>query len=136
MTASQDRSARIWDASTGEEIVCLKGHESGVGAGVQEMSLAVYSPDGRRVVTGEVHGTARLWDAYTGQQLAVWKGPRDSVFSADFSRDGRRVLIGHLNGEAECWLSASIRWRPPWSCKPPELTAEEQRRDQVAGSVD
>lgn len=44
LTASDDGTARLWDAATGKEIAVLRGHESGV-------ISAVFSPDGRRILT-------------------------------------------------------------------------------------
>ena len=29
VTASDDRTARVWDAATGQEIAALRGHEGG-----------------------------------------------------------------------------------------------------------
>jgi WD40 repeat protein len=55
VTASQDGTARIWDAGTGKEIAALHGHESAVVS-------AVFSPDGSRVLTASWDGTARIWD--------------------------------------------------------------------------
>ena len=40
LTASEDNTARIWDAESGEELVTLSGHTGRVYS-------AVYSPDGR-----------------------------------------------------------------------------------------
>jgi WD40 repeat protein len=55
VTASGDKTAQIWDAETGREIVSLKkGHESGV-------YHAAFSPDGKRVVTASYDNTARIW---------------------------------------------------------------------------
>ena len=67
VTASYDRTARVWDAATGAEIAVLKGHEDGVNS-------AAFSPDGTRVVTASNDKTARLWDAATGAAIAVLKG--------------------------------------------------------------
>ena len=44
VTASEDNTARIWDAETGREIATLKGHDDSVVS-------AAFSPDGERVVT-------------------------------------------------------------------------------------
>ena len=56
VTASEDKTARVWEAAEGKEIAVLKGH-----AGVVES--AAFSPDGKRVVTASRDKTARLWDA-------------------------------------------------------------------------
>jgi WD40 repeat protein len=63
VTASQDRTARIWDAETGSPRAILAGHSAAVFA-------AVFSEDGRRVVTGSFDGTVRRWDAATGRQIS------------------------------------------------------------------
>ena len=52
ITASDDKTARLWDAETGRQIgEPLRGHEGSV-------LSAVFSPDGRRIVTG--WGAARI----------------------------------------------------------------------------
>ena len=57
VTASEDKTARLWDAATGKQIgEPLRGHEGAV------MSAA-FSPDGKRIVTASADNTARLWDA-------------------------------------------------------------------------
>ena len=55
VTASSDHTARVWDAQTGHEIVCLKAH-------TDALSSAAFSPDGRRIVTSSGDKTARVWD--------------------------------------------------------------------------
>ena len=55
VTASADKTARLWNAETGTEIAVLKAHEGTV------WSVA-FSPDGKRVVTASADETARLWD--------------------------------------------------------------------------
>ena len=47
VTGSSDRTAKVWDAKTGAELLTLKGHTGGV-------SSASFSPDGSRIVTGEL----------------------------------------------------------------------------------
>jgi WD40 repeat protein len=56
VTASEDRTARVWDWVTGQAIAVLTGHGGAV-------SSAAFSPDGARVVTTSIDKTARVWDA-------------------------------------------------------------------------
>lgn len=62
VTASQDGTARIWDAETGAPRKILSGHAKAVFA-------ALFSADGQRVVTGSFDGTLRVWNAGTGKQV-------------------------------------------------------------------
>jgi hypothetical protein len=84
-TASDDCTARLWDASTGQELAALRGHESGV-------QSACFSPDGARILTASWDCTARLWNADTGQELVALRGHHGGVRSACFSPDGARIL--------------------------------------------
>jgi hypothetical protein len=56
VTASDDKSARIWDAASGEQLATLAGHDAAVNS-------AAYSPDGSRIVTASADKTARVWSA-------------------------------------------------------------------------
>src|SRR5262249_57087063 len=56
VTASNDRTARVWDAAGGKQIAVLSGHDALV-------QSAAFSPDGSRVVTASADKTARVWDA-------------------------------------------------------------------------
>ena len=67
VTASDDQTARLWDARDGKRDCRL---ESPYGA----VRSAAFSPDGTRVVTASDDRTARLWDAETGEEIAVLQG--------------------------------------------------------------
>ena len=56
VTAGTDKTARIWDAETQRQIGTLAGHGDAVFS-------AVFSPDGRRVLTASSDFTARIWEA-------------------------------------------------------------------------
>jgi WD40 repeat protein len=64
VTASFDKTARIWDAATGKPVGEPLRHEDGV------MSAA-FSPDGTRVVTASLDNTARIWDVRRGVSLKI-----------------------------------------------------------------
>jgi len=83
VTASADKSARVWDARTGRLVTAFRRH----GDGIWE---ATFSPDGDLVSSSEGFG-ARVWDAHSGR--LVLRLPRVTSEAAPrFSPDGTRVL--------------------------------------------
>ena len=56
VSGSQDRSVRLWDVETGQQIgQPLEGH-------ADHVNSVSFSPDGRRIVSGSKDQTVRLWD--------------------------------------------------------------------------
>ena len=120
VTASNDKSARVWDAATGRQLAVLSGHD-------QAVRTAAFSPDGRRIVTASADQTARIWDAATAKPLDVLSGHADMVWSAAFSPDGRRIVTASHDQTARVWdadtakqlavLSGhgDILWSAAWS---------------------
>jgi WD40 repeat protein len=96
VTASEDGTARVWDAATGAAIAVLKGHEG-------DVVSAAFSPEGTRVVTASSDDTARVWDAATGAAIAVLKGHESDVVSAAFSPEGTRVVTASDDKTARVW---------------------------------
>ena len=64
---------------------------------------AVFSPDGRRILTGGHDNTARLWDAATGRELLTLRGHTEPVRSVAFSPDGQHLLTGSTDKTARVW---------------------------------
>ena len=61
VSASRDKTLRIWDVTTGYCVKTLRGH----GDWVRDVAP---SPDGRWLLSAGNDQTARLWDASTGEQ--------------------------------------------------------------------
>ena len=55
MTASWDGTARIWETATGRLLAVLSGHHA-------RLRSAMFSPDGRRIITASDDASARIWD--------------------------------------------------------------------------
>ncbi|CAN1546780.1 WD40 domain containing protein [Caulobacteraceae bacterium] len=85
VTASEDCSARIWDANTGQQILKFLGHGAPVVG-------AMFSSDGTRVLTWSHDQTARVWEAECGIELCLLRGAGGSFKRASFSPDGAQVL--------------------------------------------
>jgi WD40 repeat protein len=54
LTASRDKTARLWDTASGRELQVLRGHED-------EVTSAQFSADGKSMLTASDDQTARLW---------------------------------------------------------------------------
>ena len=61
-TASEDRTARVWDAR-GEPTTGPLTHQ-------HQVLMAAFSPDGRMLATCSLDGTARVWEVATGEPIS------------------------------------------------------------------
>ena len=96
VSASSDKTVRVWDASTGAELLKLEGHTDLV-------CSASFSPDGNRIVSASYDGTVRVWDASTGAELLKLEGHTYGVSSASFSPDGRRIVSASSDRTVRVW---------------------------------
>ena len=83
VTASADKTARLWEVASGQVLRELPGHQDWV-------RHAAFSPDGKLVVTASDDKTARLWDVATGQALRELRGHQGAVVSRRF-QSGRQA---------------------------------------------
>ena len=100
LTASFDKTARIWDASSGKEIHILKGHTSAINS-------SSFSSDGKYVVTASGDGIAIIWDVSSGKQLNVLKGHTRHISRGSFSADGKYIITSSGDGTSRIWEVAS-----------------------------
>jgi WD40 repeat protein len=106
VTASEDGTAQVWDARTGDSLTTLSH------GGLRVFS-AVFSGDGQLVLTSAEDGTARIWDASRKQQaLLVLAGHTGSARDATFSHDDKQIATAGQDRTARiyrCEICGSVR---------------------------
>ncbi len=95
LTASDDTTAKVWDAQTGELKATLSAHLNAV-------SSAHFSPDSSLVVTSSADFTAKIWDAQTGTLKPTLRHI-GAVQSAQFSPDGKSIVTVSSDQTAKLW---------------------------------
>ncbi len=108
VTASRDKTARVWETDTGKELGVLLGHSD-------EVLSARFAPDGDLIVTASKDGTARVWDAATSRELRVLLGHAGAVQDAAFSPNGQVVATVGLDNILRLWDAASGRALHQWT---------------------
>ncbi|CAL8582377.1 hypothetical protein XPA_008044 [Xanthoria parietina] len=90
ITCSHDKTARVWDAPSGQCILKIDHHNH---PGPGGLTAAVWSPDGQSFVTGSLHGNHRLclW-GIDGEQLHNWEVDY-RVQDCAISPNGKRMVV-------------------------------------------
>ncbi|MGE5203273.1 MAG: hypothetical protein ACM3O6_14540, partial [Acidobacteriota bacterium] len=96
LTGSDDGTARLWEAATGDELAVLRGHED-------FFYSAVFDRSETRVLTASADGTAGIWDVATGTELAVLRGHEGAIVIAVFDSSGERMLTASEDKTARIW---------------------------------
>jgi WD40 repeat protein len=122
---AEDNTIRVWDADTGEELLVLRGHAS-------QVTLATWSPDGRRIASISSDSTTRIWDAQTGEELLTLTTPAFYAPYARWSPAGQYLAVGMEAHPAEIWRvwqsSEELLDYAKECCLFRELTAAERQR--------
>ena len=87
--------AWLWDVATRRHVATLPGD------GFEQLRVALFSDDGRRIATLDTGGEVTLWATAGARELARFKPAHDAVTDLDLSHDGRRVVTAGSNGTAE-----------------------------------
>jgi len=95
-----DWKVRVWDATTGRELLIFKGH-------YRDIYGVTFSPDSKRIASASRDNTAKVWDAGTGQEIVTFTGHCEQVWDVAFSPDGKCVASIGSDGAARVWDAAN-----------------------------
>ena len=95
-----DKTIRLWDIATGEQIRTLTGNSDTV------KSLAI-SPDSKTLASGSRDKTIKLWNLATGEQIRTLIGHSYSVESLAISPDGKTLVSGSWDKTIKLWNLAT-----------------------------
>ncbi|KAF2683539.1 WD40 repeat-like protein [Lentithecium fluviatile CBS 122367] len=100
VSASDDRTVKLWDARSGECLSTLEGHSSSVNS-------VAFSHDSTQLVSASGDGTVKVWDACSGECLSMFEGHRNFVYSAAFSYDSTQLASASDDGTVKVWDARS-----------------------------
>ena len=95
VSASEDKTLKVWDLETGREERTLQGHQNSVYA-------VAITPDGRWVASGSYDKTLKVWNLETGALICTFNC-EGIVPCAAVAPDGRTFVAGDAAGRV-CFL--------------------------------
>ncbi|KIJ27467.1 hypothetical protein M422DRAFT_271383 [Sphaerobolus stellatus SS14] len=96
LSASIDKTVRIWDTSTGQTLGQPLHHQSSV-------ISSAFSPDGTKIVSASGN-KIQMWDISTGEALGQpFEGHQDRVLSVAFTYDGTKIISGSKDKTIRVW---------------------------------
>ncbi|MCL1469327.1 WD40 repeat domain-containing protein [Argonema antarcticum] len=96
VSASRDRTIKLWNLETGETIRTLKGHTGPV------FSVAI-SSNGQTLASASEDKTVRLWHLETGELLSTFTGHAEQVNAVVFSPDGQILVSASHDKTIKIW---------------------------------
>ena len=96
VSASRDKTVRVWDAAAGALLITLAGH-------TERVNCAAFSPDGKTIASASDDGTIRIWNAETGALFKTLEGHTEEVNSAAYSPDGKTIASASDDGTIRIW---------------------------------
>jgi len=99
VSASDDKTVKIWNRESGEMVHSLQGHTNGVRG-------CAMSADGKWVVSASDDGTLKIWareTGETGETVRTLQGHGDLFSGCAVSADGRWIVSASSDKTLKVW---------------------------------
>jgi len=100
ISASADKTLKIWDTDTGIELRTLTGHTG-------EVRGVAIAPDGNTAISASDDNTLKIWDIETGRELQTLIGHTNSVRGVAIAPDGLTAISASDDNTLKIWDLAS-----------------------------
>ena len=97
ITGSYDRTCKVWDTMSGQELLTLEGHKNVV------YCIGFNNPFGDKVATGSFDKTAKVWDSVTGELNYTFSGHFYEIVCLSFDPQGLLLATGSMDNLAKLW---------------------------------
>lgn len=95
-TASHDTTWRLWDLTTGAEILIQEGHSDAC-------HTLSWSIDGSLLASGGYDAIGRIFDIRSGKIIMYLDSHIDHIYTLDWGTDGHRIMSGAADGFLKVW---------------------------------
>ncbi|HZL88225.1 MAG TPA: PQQ-binding-like beta-propeller repeat protein, partial [Pirellulaceae bacterium] len=107
LSASNDVTARLWNAADGKQVGPNLTHRG-------EVFIAAFSPNGTLAMTGSYDATVRLWEVPSGRPVGEPMRHEGMVTSADFRTSKLLLTGGSVDRSARLWdVTTCLPLSPP-----------------------
>ena len=89
ITVCDSDNLKIWDTATGH---CIRSFSDNAG---QNITSAIYSPDGKGIITGNISGSVQICEIDSGEISFKSKDQVGCVRSLRISSDGKYLAVGY-----------------------------------------
>ena len=102
ISASCDRTIKLWDVETGKNTATLRGHANAI------LALAL-SRDGKMLASADGDGQIKLWNAVTGKNIATISESPEDLLTLALSPDGRILASATSQSKLKLWDVVSAK---------------------------
>ena len=92
ISGSYDRTVRVWNMETGEQLHCLKGHR---------LAVRALQFDEVKLITGSMDCTLRVWDWRRGKCIKTLTGHTEGVVCLNY--DSNVLASGSVDSTIKIW---------------------------------